>query len=70
MGNLRILTKSDSILVIAYHLIKRQEPYRELGAGYFDQVRPEATTRRLVQRLERLGHRVSLEPQNPTTAAC
>jgi transposase len=61
---------AHSILVIAYHLIKRQEPYRELGAGYFDQVHPEATTRRLVQRLERLGHKVSLEPQNPTTAAC
>jgi len=25
------------ILVIAYHLIQRQEPYRELGANYFDQ---------------------------------
>jgi len=24
------------MLIIAYHLIARREPYRELGADYFD----------------------------------
>ena len=54
---------AHSILVIAYHLIKRNEPYRDLGANYFDQQRPEAATKSLVKRLERLGYQVSLQPQ-------
>lgn len=54
---------AHSILVIAYHLIQRQEPYRDLGANYFDSSRPEATTKSLVKRLERLGYQVVLQPQ-------
>ncbi|MBD2352813.1 IS110 family RNA-guided transposase [Trichormus variabilis] len=57
---------AHSILVIAYHIIQRHEPYRELGVNYFDQQRPETMTKRLVKRLEQLGHRVTLESQ-PTT---
>ncbi|MCF2152126.1 IS110 family transposase [Desmonostoc muscorum LEGE 12446] len=57
---------AHSILVIAYHVIQRHEPYRELGVNYFDQQRPETMTKRLVKRLEQLGHRVTLESQNPT----
>lgn len=60
---------AHSILVIAYHLIQRQEPYQELGANYFDQQRPEFTTNRLVKRLEKLGYQVSLQPQTSTSAA-
>jgi len=47
--------------VIAYHLIKRKEPYREMGGDYFDKRRPEATAKRLVKRLEQLGYSVSLQ---------
>jgi transposase len=53
---------AHTILVIAYYLIKRKEPYRELGSDYFDKRRPEATANRLVRRLERLGFQVSLQP--------
>ncbi|MDZ4878171.1 MAG: IS110 family transposase ISAzo28 [Chroococcidiopsis cubana SAG 39.79] len=59
---------AHSILVIAYHLIERNEPYRDLGANYFDQQRPEAATKSLVKRLERLGYQVSLQPQATVTA--
>jgi transposase len=52
---------AHSILVIAYYLIKRKEPYREMGADYFDKRRPEASAKRLVRRLEHLGYRISLE---------
>ncbi len=58
-----IIAVAHSILVIAYHLIARQEPYRDLGADYFDKQRPEATQKRLVKRLEKLGYEVSLQPQ-------
>jgi transposase len=56
-----IMAVSHSILVIAYHLIQRKEVYRDLGANYFDQRRPEATAKRLLKRLEQLGYQVSLQ---------
>ena len=35
--------------------------YQDLGANYFDQRHVLRTTKRLVKRLEALGHRVILE---------
>jgi transposase len=53
-----------SILVICYHLLERKVPYEELGEDYYRNRRcsDEAQARRLVRKLERLGHRVTLEP--------
>jgi transposase len=52
-----------SILVICYHVLERGVPYEELGEDYFEQQRSgEAYTKRLVRKLERLGHKVALEP--------
>ncbi len=63
-----------TILVIAYHVLSRREPYRELGANYFDQCDQKHVERRLVRRLERLGYVVELnrsagpaEAAHPTT---
>lgn len=53
---------AHSILTIAYHLISRQEPYKDLGADYFDKQRPESVKKRLIKRLEKLGYQVNLEP--------
>jgi transposase len=64
-----IMAVAHSILVIAYHLIKRQEPYRELGGDYFDQRRPEATAKRLVKRLQQLGYEVIIQSQPANVAA-
>lgn len=64
-----IMAVAHSILVIAYHVIQRKEPYRELGGNYFDKLRPEATAKRLVKRLERLGYQVSAQPQGAAVAA-
>jgi len=60
---------AHSILVIAYHLIQRKEPYRDLGGDYFDKRRPETTKKRLVKRLEKLGFQVSLSPLPVPAAA-
>jgi len=38
------------------------ESYRELGADHFDRIDVNRTCRSLVQRLERLGHRMTIEP--------
>lgn len=51
-----------TILVIIYHLLKDQVPYQELGATYLDRRNRKQATRQYVKPLERLGHRVLLEP--------
>lgn len=62
-GNKRAtMAVGHAILVIAYHLLKRKELYRDLGANYFDQRKPDSLRRSLVKRLERLGYAVSLSP--------
>lgn len=60
-----VLAVAHSILVIAYHLLQRQEEYRELGGDYFERQRPEATVKRLTQRLEKLGYHVILQQPAP-----
>ncbi len=57
-----------SILVIAYHVLERGEPYHELGEDHFHRRRSEeAYRKRLVRQLEKLGHRVVLEPSPQPT---
>lgn len=55
-----IIAVAHSILKIAYYLILRQETYQDLGGDYFDKQKPEATRKRLVKRLQKLGYEVSL----------
>jgi len=42
-------------------MLTRNEPYRELGASYFDERRRHDTVDRLTSRIEHLGYRVHLE---------
>lgn len=51
-----------TILVIAYHILKRHTTYHDLGSDYFDQRQSQALRSRLVHRLEGLGYGVSLTP--------
>jgi transposase len=53
---------AHSILVAAYWMLVRDEPYRDLGATWLlDPRRTNDRTRRLVHQLEDLGHTVSLD---------
>jgi transposase len=54
---------SHSLLVIVYHVLTRRTPYQDLGADYLDRRNEERLTRRLIARLERLGHKVTIEPR-------
>jgi transposase len=56
-----ILAVAHSMLVMAYCMIQRKEPYRDAGADFFDRLQPEDTARRLVKRLESLGYHVTLQ---------
>jgi transposase len=57
-----IMAVAHSIVVSAFHMLSRYEPYHELGATYFDDHQREHLVDRLTRRLEHLGDRVSLEP--------
>ena len=46
-----------------WHVMVTGTPYDELGEDYFTtRLEPERETRRLVAKLEALGHAVTLEP--------
>lgn len=62
-----IIAVAHSILKIAYYLILRQQPYQDLGGNYFEQQKPEATKKRLVKRLGKLGYQVSLSSPETTS---
>ena len=49
--------------MIVYHVIKHGMVYQELGGDYLERLNPQRMTRYHVKRLERLGHKVTLEPQ-------
>jgi transposase len=58
--NKAIIVVAHAILVIIWHVLATGKPYDELGSGYFTRrLDPERETRRLVARLEALGHAVT-----------
>jgi len=63
-----IAATSHKLLVIAFQVLRTNTPYVELGGNYFDQLNPVRTTRKLVQRLEALGHQVYLLPSMGSNA--
>ncbi len=58
-----IIVTAHAMLVIIWHVLATGTPYDELGADYFTRrLDPERETRRLIAKLEALGHQVSLQP--------
>jgi transposase len=57
-----IVALAHSLLVIAYHVLKRRVNFMDLGPTYFDERNRMSVQRQLVRRLERLGYKVALEP--------
>jgi transposase len=58
-----LVALGHTILTIVYTLLTRRQPYQDLGAAYFDQREQHRVEQRLVQRLERLGYEVALQPK-------
>ena len=53
---------AHALLVTGYLLVWTGRKFEDLGADHFDRLDRERLTKRLVKRLERLGHKVSLQP--------
>ena len=61
--NKAAIAVAHSMTVTLWHMLSTDTPYHDLGADFFNQLRdPDIQTRRLVKRLEALGHKVTLQP--------
>jgi len=59
------IATGHSILVAAWHILSHEVPYQDLGDDYFIRRQAQHAVRypnRLIHQLERLGHKVTLEP--------
>jgi transposase len=61
-GKRAAVAVGHSQLVIAYNVLRRGEPFHDLGAYYFDERHREHVRRRLTHRLEALGYQVTVAP--------
>jgi len=57
-----IVAVAHALLITGYILLRAGKRFEDLGDDYFDRLDRERLTRRLVKRLQRLGHQVSLQP--------
>lgn len=60
-GNRAAVAVGHSILVMAYHMLKNRETYKELGSDYFDQRKKDSVIKISIKRLESLGLKVTVE---------
>ncbi len=64
LGKLKAtIAVAHSLLVIVYHVLRDKQPYRDLGAHYFESLDTERLTRQALRRLEALGYTVTLTPK-------
>jgi transposase len=61
--NRAALAVAHSVLVIAYYVLRDKKPFVELGPDYFDKLDAERLQRHHIRRLEQLGYKVTLTPQ-------
>jgi len=59
-----LIAVGHTLLVVLYHMLKTGVEYKDLGADFFERLKPEQYTRYLVKRLEGLGYDVELKPRD------
>jgi transposase len=57
-----IIAVAHRILIALYHILQRQEPFRDLGATYYDQRGQAQLIKRTERRFAQLGLKVTVEP--------
>lgn len=60
-ANKAVVAVAAAMLTSAYYMLKRGEPYRELGANYRDRRDKTRTAQRLIRRVQALGFDVQLQ---------
>jgi transposase len=58
-----IIAIAHTLIVIIWNVLAEDSPYTDLGADFYDRRNdPQRETRRLIAKLEALGHTVTIEP--------
>lgn len=63
------LAVAHAILVIAYHIIKNNSTYEDLGTNFFDQINRDRVVHKLTKRMQALGFDVTLMERSPEPPA-
>lgn len=61
-ANRAAVAVAHSILTIAYHILSKRQPYKELGATYFEERKKDTVVKQSIRRLEALGYEVTIQP--------
>jgi len=64
-----ILAVAHRILIALYHVLSHQEPFRDLGATYYDARGQAQLIKRTERRFAQLGLKLTVAPLSPPTAA-
>ena len=59
---------AHTLLIMAYHIVKEQCTYNELGADYFDRLNEQYLVKRFTSRIEMLGYHVTLQKEETLPA--
>jgi transposase len=62
------LALAHTILIMAYHIIKENCTYKELGGDFFDRLNEQHLIKRLTSRIETLGYEVKIQQKERATA--
>lgn len=57
-----LIALAHTMLVSIYHMLKKQEPYKDLGPTYLENLNKAKTITNLKKRIESLGYTVALHP--------
>jgi len=60
-ANRAVVAVAHSILMIAYYILKRRQPYIELGPTYYEERKRDTIIRQSLKKLESLGLKVTVE---------
>lgn len=60
-AKIAMIAVGHAILKIMHHMLFEHTPSQDLGGNYFDERDRQATEKRLVRRLEKLGYQVELQ---------
>jgi transposase len=60
-----VMAVAHQLLTIIFHIVRDGSVYRELGASHYDQQNKPKVTRKLIERLTRMGYYVTVTPIAP-----
>jgi hypothetical protein len=60
-----LIAVAHSLLTVAYHVLRDQRPYQQLGADFFDRLNHGRLRSFYVKRLKSLGYQVDVKEAQP-----